>query len=135
MSAVPGLYREDESGELVPVRDGDAIQRGEQLFAGWIEDGIRLEDRPARAIVIGVCTHCHGQGERPVDPDSVEMMKCDRCGGLGDLDAFRLREAYRFGVEDALVKVRELAAMVGLAVGQLENPLVDVDQLKRRVGR
>lgn len=62
------------------------------------------------------------------------MGSCGPCGGSGDLLGAMLADAYQQGVEDGLVKLRELYAVVVLAGRQLRAPTRTVKHLRRSVG-
>jgi hypothetical protein len=99
-------------------------------------------ERVTRPVVIGVCGHCAGQGQVPVDPEDLTLgfEECDRCYGHGDLDAARLIEAYECGRRDALESARlrlgELDALLAVCREAVEGPAAAFTyrQLRARVG-
>jgi hypothetical protein len=87
----------------------------------------RARDLPlAWRIAVSRCPYCRG-----LDP---EMGSCDHCDRTGDLLGAMLADAYRQGVEDGLVKLRELYGVLLLAGRQLGTPTRTVEQLRRSVG-
>lgn len=99
-------------------------------------------ERVTRPIIIGVCSHCAGQGQVPVDGEDLMQgfQECDRCYGHGDLDAARLIEAYECGRRDALSaaegKLDALSDLLQVVREQLAAPesAPTYRQLRERVG-
>ena len=76
-----------------------------------------MTPKDARPIIIGHCPRCAGTGTMHVTEEG-EMITCTRCEGQGDLDSYRLMEAYRIGFADgrraATLALREAASCIRL---------------------